>query len=160
MWKKLPHSYVIHLLSHQHSPTSCLLIMSHCVSARDYKRCLRTCTWTHASRRRRRRRSHHPQSPVFDKLKIHKHGTILSPPQENIWRAIFGRRAEGARNTIKSRLRCTVTAEWSLQPSTSGILTADSACVATRWGQEKDSSKWKFSFPPTVVCVALLLLDR
>lgn len=80
-----------------HSPSkspaqsnSCLLIMSHCVSAHDYKRCLRTCTCTHASRRRRRRRSHHPQSSAFNKLKIHKHGTILSPPQENIWRAISG----------------------------------------------------------------------
>lgn len=61
--------------------------MSFTFSAHDYKRCLRTRTRTHASRRRR---SRHPQSSAFNKLKIHKHGTILLPPQENIWRAISG----------------------------------------------------------------------
>lgn len=67
-----------------------------------------------------------------------------------------------ARNTIKSQLRCTVTAKWSLQFSSSGLLALDSVCKVIHWGQREDNGRrafWLFDFS-LLVSVVLVLLSH
>lgn len=68
-----------------------------------------------------------------------------------------------ARNTIKSQLRCTVTAKWSLQFSSSGLLALDSVCKVIHWGQREDNGWgefWLFDFSLPVSVVLVLLSQK